>query len=257
MPKPSWPRTHSRVLPATLPTGFNVMKTMKRKIYLVPLFSMLAVAAGCDDTITDFGFTGNISGMVTDQSGNIISGNSATNDLRVFVLGEDETQPLEIRVRGDGSYANTHLFPQLYKLWITGPVVTQATPQNPISVDLRGGPVTHDLTATPFLTIDRPTATSPAGNAISISYRITPTAATGVQTGGNRVAYISTATWPGPTTGNVLNRTHTITRQLPNNAGTVTVDGLRPGRTYYVRVAARAVGTNLWNYSEQVSVVNP
>jgi hypothetical protein len=233
------------------------MNKMKRWNGIPPILAVALLIAGCDDSITDFGFSGNISGTIRDAAGNPVPGNSATTDFRVFVLGEGETQPLEIRVRGDGTYQNTHLYPQVYRTWIQGPAVTEATQSNPIQVDLTGAPVTRDFTVTPFLTIARPTVGQPSGTSVQVTYSITPTAAGGVQTGANRVIWASTATWPGPTTGNVADRTHTVTTNLPSNAGTVTVSNLRSGRTYYLRVGARAVGTTMWSYSDQVSVTIP
>lgn len=214
--------------------------------------------AGCDDSVTDFGFTGSISGTITDPSGQIVSGNTATVDFQVMVLGEGETQPLELPVKGDGTYANTHLYPQEYHVWIEGPVISDATVDDPVAVDLTAAAVTHDFTVVPYLTIPPPTAGEPSAEGIAeVSYDIRPADGFAAQTGLSRVVWASTASWPGPTTGNVADRTHTVTEALPSNSGEVTVSGLRPGETYYIRVGAVAVGTTLWNMSEQVSISVP
>jgi hypothetical protein len=223
---------------------------------LGPALMITVVAAGCDDSITDFGFNGAVSGMVVDQAGNPVRGNTATNDLRVRVQGLDELQPLDIRVTHEGTFTNTHLFPQVYNLWLEGPVSGGPTQANPMQVDARRGLVSQDLTVTPFLTIGPPSVSQPSGNSVQVTYNITPAAGHAVQTGSNRVVWASTVEWPGPTTGNVGQRTHTVTTELPDESGVVTVNDLRAGEKYCFRVGARAVGTTLWSYGDRTCVQN-
>jgi hypothetical protein len=82
------------------------MKSLSVQPYLVGILVMAVLASGCDDSITEFGYSGQISGLMTDQDGEVVRGNSATTDFRVFVLGPDEIEPLEIRVTHDGTYSN-------------------------------------------------------------------------------------------------------------------------------------------------------
>lgn len=224
---------------------------------IVPvLVAGLIGMTGCDDSITDFGFNGRISGTVQDQAGNPVRGNSATADLRVWVLGEGELEPLEIRVKHDGTYTNTHLFPQSYSLWIQGPVETTLTESSPATVNLTGSAVTHDITATPFMSIATPTVTQPTATSVAVTYNITPAAG---RTFGNAIVWVSNASWPGPTTGSVVPdvRIHTASANLAGTSGTATVSNLRAGRKYYVRIGARATGTTLYNYSDQVEITTP
>jgi hypothetical protein len=230
------------------------MKSLSVQPYLVGILVMAVLASGCDDSITEFGYSGQISGLMTDQNGEVVRGNSATTDFRVFVLGPDEIEPLEIRVTHDGTYSNAHLYPQVYSVWVEGPVAVQATAENPATADLTGGPVTQDFTVTPFLSIAVPIPTQPSGNSIDVTYDVTPVARTAVAEG---VIWASTASWPGPTTGTVAQRTHTASASFTDASGTVTLTGLWEGRTYHVRVGARAEGESLWNYSDQASVENP
>lgn len=221
----------------------------------ISLAVLIIVAAGCDESITDFGFTGGISGTITDQAGAIVSGDVATAHFRVFALGELDDEPMEIRVNGDGTYANEHLYPQRYQLWIDGPVLSSATQDTPETVDATGAAVTQDFSVTPFLTIPAPTADEPTSGQVSISYSIAETDGHVVA---ERSAFVSTASWPGLETGSVGNVTHTIIADLPATSGTVTVTGLEEGRDrYYVRIGARAEATDQWNMSEQVVVDMP
>jgi hypothetical protein len=231
----------------------TIKMNIQKKIFLPVV--IVIVGAACDDSVTDFGFNGALSGVIVDQTGAPVRGNTATNDLRVRIQGVDELQPLDIRVTHDGTFTNTHLFPQVYKLWLEGPVSGGPTAENPLEVDSRNRPV-QNITVTPFLNIGKPTVSQPSGNSVQVTYNITPAAGREVQTGANRVVWASTVQWPGPTTGNVGQRTHTVTTQLSANSGTATVSGLRAGERYCIRVGARAVGTTLWSYSDRTCVQN-
>src|SRR5690554_1939072 len=109
------------------------MKTIEI-IFVITLASIMVITSGCDDTVTDFGFDGRISGMITDPSGNRVSGDVTTSTLIVYALGQYDKEPMEIRVKGDGTYANTHLYPQVYTLWVEGPVISAEE----VQVDLTG-----------------------------------------------------------------------------------------------------------------------
>lgn len=231
------------------------MKTIRKCTVLLPLLAMFLPA--CDDSITEFGFTGSLSGVVHDPDGNPVSGNVATEDLAVLALGEDELDPLELRVYGDGTYANTHLYPQMYSVWVDGPVASEATVENPVIIDLTGSSETLDFMVTPFLRIPAPTAGQASGGSVDVTYEIIPDTGHEVQGGENRILYASTRAWPGSTTGNFLPNTHTVITTLPDNSGTVTVEGLIEGRRYHLRIGARAVGETRWNLSDQATVEIP
>lgn len=226
------------------------MNTIGRMRFGVTLLLTVTVTAACGDRITDFGFDGKLSGTVTDPSGNIISGDVATRNVIVFAHGERDDVPMEIRVKGDGTYANDHLYPQRYRVWVEGPVVSSATADNPVSVDLTGAPVKEDFTVTPFLSVATPQVAATAPTAISVSYQIQENEGKVAE---ERRVYVSTVSWPGSATGSGVSW-KTVTRSLESNAGSVTVDGLTAGKKYYVRTAARAAGAGQWNISDQVIV---
>src|SRR5690625_6086935 len=97
---------------------------MKNTIHFALLIIVLFTILSCDDSITDFGHDGEISGRVLDQNGNIISGDITNVNLVVNLIAEGEDIPIEIRVKGDGTYLNSHLYPQVYTAWVEGPLAS-------------------------------------------------------------------------------------------------------------------------------------
>lgn len=75
----------------------------------------------CNEPITDFGFDGHISGIVTDNSGNPVSGYPKLATYSDHALGELDNVPMVMRILGDRTYANTKLYPQSYKVTLRGP----------------------------------------------------------------------------------------------------------------------------------------
>lgn len=229
----------------------NIGTVQNNSALLLLLIIIMTSGFGCDDgRITDWGFDGQISGQLLDQNGNIVSGDITIAALTVFALGEEDDLPIQIRVQGDGSFANTHLFPQSYSVWVEGPVDAP----DPVTVDLTGDPVQHDITVTPFLTIPPPvTVGSPATNEVTVSYQI-------IENQGNIVndgrIYVSTVSYPSQSTGSG-GHFHTIQETMDENVGEVTVTGLEADTKYYIRVTARAEGTTDWNLSDQTIIETP
>lgn len=216
--------------------------------WLLVLF--LATMTGCDDSVTDFGFDGEIRGLVVDPSGSVVSGDVTIAGLTVYALGELDDEPMQIRVKGDGSFTNTHLYPQSYRVWVEGPVTTTEE----VTVDLSGDPVERNLTVTPFLSIPPPGLVgNPSSNEVEVSYTIVEN---GGHVAGERLVYASTSSWPSQSTGSGP-YWHTVTVELPANEGAVSITDLEPQTTYFIRVAARAEGADDWNISDQIVVETP
>lgn len=226
------------------------VNTIKKYVPLLLAIAFLASISGCDTTIADFGYDGQISGTITDQSGNIVSGDITVPDLTVFALGEEDIEPMQMRVKGDGTFGNNKLYPQSYEVWVEGPVDAP----DPVTVDLSGDPVQHDITVTPFLIMHTPELDgSPSSNEVSVSYEITESSGHIAE---ERIVYVSTGQYPSQSTGSGITW-HTRQASMDDNEGTVTVDDLESGTRYYVRIAARAEGTTLWNLSDQIEIETP
>src|SRR5690625_3720793 len=121
---------------------------MKNTIHFALLIIVLFTILSCDDSITDFGHDGEISGRVLDQNGNIISGDITNVNLVVNLIAEGEDIPIEIRVKGDGTYLNSDLYPQVYIAWVVEPL---ASAYLEFIVDLRIGSVNQVFTDTPMI----------------------------------------------------------------------------------------------------------
>lgn len=217
------------------------------------LVTLLITFSGCNESIYDFGFDGQLSGRILDSSGNIVSGDTKVTTFAVQALGEKDITSMVMRVNNNGAYANTKLYPQSYKVWLVGPFVGGKT--DTVVVDLTGGKiVAKDFQVTPLLTIPAPVLNgSPGSTEIKVDYNITGNAGNNPNL---REIYCSTVSWPTRTTGTgtvgggYFTRTVTVTA----NQGTATITGLQPSTKYFIRIGARATGQTLFNHSEQISV---
>lgn len=213
----------------------------------------LAVLNSCNEPIEDFGFDGQLSGIIKDQNGNFVSGDNKVATYAVHALGELDRVSMVLRIKGDGTYGNSKLYPQSYKVWLIGPFVGGIT--DTIFVDLTGAKaVVKDFQVIPLLTIPAPQLNgSPSASEVKINYNI-------VGNNGNtpnlREVYVSTVSWPTRTTGTGIGY-FTKTTTLSSNQGTTIVTGLTPNTRYYVRIGARASGQNQFNHSDQISFTTP
>ena len=211
---------------------------------------MLLFLASCVDPIYDYGYDGELTGSILDANGNIVSGDIKVATFAVHALGDLDQDPMVLRVKGDGTYANTKLYPQSYEVSLVGPFVESPVP--PVTVDLTGGQkVEKDFTVTPFLTISEPSiAGNPSSNQITVNYAIT---GNGGNTPNVREIYVSTVSWPTRTTGSGPGY-FTRLVEVDDDQGTATIDGLQPNTRYFIRLGARADGQSLFNHSTQISV---
>lgn len=232
-------------------------KAMKNISILLSIAVCIAALSSCSEEIKDFGFDGQISGMILDQNGNPVSGDVSNSDLTVFLLGELDRVALQVRVNADGSYANLHLYPQAYTVWIEGPI---DAPGEQV-VNLNGGLVEQNITVTPFLVISEPTASITGGD-LSVSYQIEESTGHLVQ---DMVVLVSTVAKVGVNTGD---GPRWITREedLITNSGTVTVpldaelldmSEERGGGNLHIRIAARSDQSSDWNYSMPIVIAAP
>ncbi|WP_277482521.1 hypothetical protein [Catalinimonas alkaloidigena] len=231
-----------------------------KKIPILALMTVYITAlTACEETVTDFGFDGQISGMILDQNGNPVSGDASNPAFTVFVLGEEDRVPLELRVNGDGTYANLHLYPQSYNVWVEGPV--NGPGQGELVVNLTGAPVEQNITVTPYLVIPQPTANI-SGGELEVNYEINPSQGYVAE---ERVVLVSTVAKVGVNTGNGP-RWQTRELTLDSNSGTATVEldaellsmaQERGGGNLHVRIAARSDQTTDWNHSIPIVIEAP
>ncbi len=221
------------------------MKTTYIKLILFTLVSIAVLS--CEDEMTDFGFNGTISGMVKDTEGSALFGDLNSNNLVVYLLGEGDEQPTQIRVDGEGGYQNLKMFPKAHKVWLEGPIVSSDT----ISVDFNAQP-TYEQTFTVVPKISPKIISAAAqGQAIAVDYAISPNEGNTVD---KMEIYCSTVTYPTAATGSRINVYFTKTVELVGPSGKVTIDGLESGVEYHLRIGAQAQGSAVMNYSNQETV---
>lgn len=225
------------------------MKRINRYTYLVILLAMIITS--CNEPITDFGFEASLSGKIVDQAGNMVAGDITSVGFVVEALGENDQVATVLRIKGDGTFANNKLYPQVYTVKVVGPVTTTA----PVSIDLTGNKtVVQDFVVTPLLTIATPTLNGSATSTeIKVDYNI-------IENGGNiastRQIYCSTIPYPNASTGS---GPYYVTKTVALSAkqGIATVTGLTAGTKYFIRVGAKATASTAFNYSDQLIVTTP
>src|SRR5690606_28113301 len=116
----------------------------------------LFINNSCINSVYEFeGFDRQLSGVIKDSKGDFVSGDIKSVAFSVNALGDFDQASMVLRINNDGTYANTKLFSQSYKIWLVGPFIE--SPTDPITIDLSGSEkITHDFQVTPFLTIPAP-----------------------------------------------------------------------------------------------------
>lgn len=221
----------------------------KIKVLIFCPMLLLWVTSCQNEDIVDFGFDGAISGTVQDQNGNIVPGNITTTTLVVKALGDGDQVTTDMRVKGDGTYQNTKLYPKTYKIWVTGPV-TMAS--DTLLVDFsKDKTVLKNLIVNPFITLSAPAVIgSPTASTVEINFDITPNDGKVVS---KRELYCSTNQYPDTSTGSgPFYNTQKVA--LMTDEGNITVSGLSPKTTYYIRIGAQATGASGFNFSEQIII---
>ena len=227
------------------------MKISGIKSALVFSLSILVVLSGCDETITDFGNNGAISGTLQDEAGNVVPGNITSSVLVVKALGEGDQVSTDIRVTGDGTFQHTKLFPKTYKVWVSGPV---SLVTDTLMIDFsKQKSVEQDLVVVPFVSISKPVAGSTTATSIDVTFDM---AANEGKTIAKREVYVSTNPYPDTSTGSGPFY-HTKKATLNADQGTVSVTGLTGQTKYFIRVGAQATGASGFNFSEQLVVTTP
>lgn len=224
------------------------MKKYKVIPYIIVIIVITIFVTGCNDPITDFGFDGSISGKIVDQSGNIVSGDITGAGFVVNALGDNDKVEMEMRVKGDGTFANNKLYPKSYTVWVEGPVISNQE----YTIDLTGrNTVEQDFVVTPFLTIPSPTLVgNPTTTSIEVSYQITENNGYIAEI---KEVYCSTVPYPTKDIGSGPSYdTKTVT--LSDLQGTVSITGLSSGTKYFIRIGAKAEGSVVYNFSEQIVV---
>lgn len=208
---------------------------------------LLLLAAACQKQ-PGFGNDRAVSGTMKDKAGDIIAGDITTTDLIVRALGDGDVVTTDLRVAGDGTYANDKLYAKQYKIWVSGPVSTGDT----LTVDLKTEKkVVHDFIVDPFVLINTPTVNgSPTATTMTIQYVMNVLPGHTVT---KRELYCSTNPFPNAIIGSGFDYTTTKV-SLTGDAGSATVTGLVTKTQYYVRVGAQTSDGKGFNYSPQIII---
>lgn len=228
------------------------MKILDKIKSLIFCWIFLFLITSCQKVITEFGFDAAISGRVIDQAGNIVPGDITTTNLSVKARGEGDLVTMDMRVKGDGTFQNTKMFPKKFRIYVTGPITMV---NDTLRVDFSVNKIiVNDLVVIPFITVSKPAVVgSPAATSANVSYGMT---ANSGKTVSKRELYCSTVPYPNASTG-AGPFYNTVKVTLSTDSGTTAVTGLTTATTYFLRVGVQATGATGMNYSEQITFKTP
>jgi hypothetical protein len=228
------------------------MEMIKKIKYLSFIALLLFILNGCEKPITEFGFDGSISGTVKDAAGKIVAGDITTANFIVRVQAEGDISTIDLRVKGDGTFANTKLYPVKSKVWISGPIIPAAS--DTLTIDLSAEPISvHDFVVTPVFTVATPAISgTPTATTASFTYSMT---ANSTKTASTREIYCSTIPYPNTSTGSGPYYS-TVKKTLTTDSGTADLTGLKASTKYYVRVGVKSSSTQ-YNFSDQITFTTP
>lgn len=225
------------------------MKTHKN-FQILMLAVMVITVAGCSYVETDFGFDAAIQGSIKDNSGNPLYGDINSNNIIVRMLGENDLEPIDIRLNGEGTFQNQRMYPKKHKAWVEGPIVHSDT----ITVDFSSNLIQNVILYVDPLIQPSITNGTPSDTSIEVDYSVVPT---GSNTVIKNEIYCSTVKYPTASIGSMTNVYTTKTVALQSLEGTVTITGLTSGTKYYLRIGAQAESSKIMNYSNQIEVTMP
>jgi hypothetical protein len=226
------------------------MKTFDKIYSLIFCWILIILVSGCQKKIiSDFGFDGAFSGKVVDQSGNLVPGDITSANLTVKALGTGDIVTIDMRVKGDGTFQNTKLFPKSYRIWISGPLTMVG---DTVRVDLAAEKViVKDIVVVPFISLNLPAVVgNPTATSIDVSFALTANSGKVVS---KRELYCSTIPFPNASTGSGPSFA-SKTVALTANSGNASITGLVTKTKYYIRIGAQATGATGFNFSGQIEV---
>lgn len=199
----------------------------------------------------DPGFDAVLQGKVLDDTQAPVFSDILSNNVIINALGERDATPIVIRVKGDGTFTNTKMFPKKYKCWVQGPVFRNA-PDTTL-IDLSGGQsINQDFSVVPFLNIKLSLKGTPAENSVTLTYNIVGNR---TKRAALREIYVSTVPFPTRSIGSGPTYA-TITTTVTNDSGERQITGLAKKTKYFIRMGANGTG-DLMNYSEQIVITTP
>jgi hypothetical protein len=224
------------------------------KIVAIYILFFLSFFSACSKIDNYSGPNATIQGSVIDNMTNKPIQTESPNGF--FIRLEENhsnSTPLNFSGKANGTFENAAVFAGSYKVVpITGAFFTPDTAIVNIS-----GVTNVDFTVTPYLGVAA-TVTAMAGG-VEVKYNISRTIASGKIMQSKSVAFLS------PTVSStVFNQA--VTNDLSGIADedilstefTDTITGLEPGKTYYIRVAAKTNNSNnKYNYSDIIPISVP
>ncbi|MDP9080772.1 MAG: DUF3823 domain-containing protein [Bacteroidota bacterium] len=197
-----------------------------------------------------------IEGKITDAATGQPFQTEQPNGVKIRLIEESygsNVTPNDFWARADGSFENTQVFADKYKVV---PIEGAFFPADTAEVNIKG--LTNvDFKVVPFLTV---TATAaPASGSVVVNYTISRS-----QVGG-KIGQSRTLVSAYPTVSNTINEfssSHDLSgtddAAVLAAQYTDTISGLKSGSTYYVRVGAIAANANnKYNYSPVIKVTIP
>lgn len=146
---------------------------MKKNIILTTFIYSLMLLTGCIQGLDNYDApNGGIKGQILDKETNApiplpVQGSTGVI-IKMYEQGTKATQSIDFYAKYDGTYENSKIFNNEYKIEVNGPFVEPCEG----TIMVKGG-TTFDLTATPFSRIEA--SASYSDGIVTINYEVKPT----------------------------------------------------------------------------------
>lgn len=225
---------------------------MKTKYILFVLAGVILSSCSVDDRIKELSasYEGRLVDMVTGEN---VPVEYSTASLLFGDLDYNPEQPVSYYIKPDGTFSNDRMIPGRYEVYARGAFVKVDTLH---AYDM-SGKESFELKVMPNISLKVTDISVSGGGRCSVSAEYTVNCASSSM---EFSLVWGTVPFPGAVTASIDTGAEASSWQkkytVSGTEGTANVStpALAKGKTYYVRVGAKANGSDFWNYSDQYVV---
>lgn len=186
-----------------------------------------------------------VKGKILDSETKELIPAQSPNGAQVSLYESDSEQPIKFWTKLDGTFENSNVFSGNYKIIVSGPFITKA--KDTVRMNIPGGEVIFEVE--PFLRIKASAQLD--GNKIHVKYTISKSKNTSNKLARYTIVY-SNLIWldvNNYVTRHLVNTESLDEMDILNKELSYTIENIDTNKDVYVRVGARTISTDYYNYS--------